>query len=425
MSNYVFVIDNDKVPQNPIHPAQARKLLRDGDAAVFRRYPFTIILNDSKPDTKIKPLEVKIDPGSKTTGIAILSGENVIWGAELTHRGGLIKKNLDSRRLIRSNRRSRKTRYRPSRFLNRTRLKGWLTPSLLHRVLTIETWIKRLIKFSPIKQITQELVRFDLRKLEKPELSEVEYNQGELQGYEVREYLLNKWDRKCTYCGIQNVPLQIEHIHPKSKGGTNRISNLCLACQPCNLSKGVQDVKDFLSNKPDLLKKILSQCKLPLKDASAVNSTRWKLFNTLKALGLPIDTGSGGLTKFNRTRLELAKSHWIDAACVGKVNSLNVLINQPLLIKSTGHGTRQVCRTNKYGFPSCHVSRVKTVKGFRTGDIAKAIVRVGKKIGTYVGRTTVRVSGSFNISTSNGLIQGIRHKHFKLIHKKDGYCYNF
>jgi hypothetical protein len=149
------------------------------------------------------------------------------------------------------------------------------------------------------------------------------------------------------------------------------------------------------------------------------------LLNQLKKLRLLVSTGSGGLTKFNRTRLELPKTHWIDAACVGTIGTLNVLIKQPLLIKSTGHGTRQMCRTDKFGFPSRHVPRNKFVKGFQTGDIARAIVTKGKKIGTYAGRIAVRSSGSFNISTISGLVEGIGHKYFNLIHRKDGYSYGF
>lgn len=116
-----------------------------------------------------------------------------------------------------------------------------------------------------------------------------------LTGYEVREYLLAKWNRQCAYCGTENVPLQVEHIHPKANGGTNRISNLCLACEPCNLKKGTQDIKIFLAKKPEILLRILAQSKHPLKDASAVNSTRWALFTRLKETGKEIATGSAGL----------------------------------------------------------------------------------------------------------------------------------
>lgn len=423
MSNYVFVVDLNKQPLNPCHPSVARKLLSSGKAAIFRKYPFVIILKESKLKTTTAPVQLKLDPGSRTTGIALVQGEKVIFGAELTHRGQAIKARLESRRALRRARRSRHTRYRQARFLNRKRLEGWLAPSLKHRVDTTLTWVKKLLKFVPITNMVQELVRFDLQQLENPEISGVEYQQGELRGYEVREYLLNKWARKCVYCGKKGVPLQIEHIHPRAKGGSNRISNLTLACWPCNLKKGTQDIKSFLAKKPHTLKKILVEAKRPLKDAAAVNSTRWALFKALKELRLPVNTGSGGRTKFNRTQLKLEKSHWIDAACVGNVNTLKILTTKPLLIRATGHGTRQSCRTNKYGFPTRYVPRLKLVKGFQTGDMVKAVVTSGKKIGTYVGRVAVRKSGNFNINTTNGLIQGISHKYCSPIHKKDGYSY--
>jgi 5-methylcytosine-specific restriction endonuclease McrA len=309
--------------------------------------------------------------------------------------------------------------------LNRTRPKGWLAPSLQHRVETTLTWVNKLSKFAPINAISQELVRFDLQQLENPEISGIEYQQGLLAGYEVREYLLNKWDRKCTYCGVENIPLQVEHIQPKSKGGSNRIANLCLACEPCNIRKGTKNIEEFLKKKPDVLKKVLGQAKRPLKDAAAVNSTRWTLYNRLKFTGLEVNTSSGGLTKFNRTKLKLQKTHFFDAACVGNTPELLVLASQPLNIKATGHGSRQMCRTDKFGFPNRYVPQFKFVKGFQTGDIVKAIVTSGKKIGTYVGRVAVRSTGSFNISAKQGLIQGISHKYCQQIHKKDGYGYGF
>jgi 5-methylcytosine-specific restriction endonuclease McrA len=422
MSNYVFVIDTNKKPLTPCKPSVAKRLLDAGRAAVWKMYPFTIILK-KEVETTPEHLELKIDPGSKTTGFAIIKGNKVIFGAELTHRGQAIKASLESRRSLRRSRRSRHTRYRQARFLNRTRPKGWLASSLAHRVETTLTWVNRFIKLAPIGSIVQELVRFDLQQLDNPEISGIEYQQGDLAGYEVREYLLNKWDRKCTYCNVENVPLQVEHIQPKAKGGSNRISNLCLACEKCNLKKGTQEITKFLAKKPELLKKVLAQAKRPLKDAAAVNSTRWALFTRLQETGLPVSTGSGGLTKFNRTRLGLAKSHWLDAACVGQVDSLEILTSQPLSIKATGHGTKQACGTNKYGFPIRHRSAESVHFGFQTGDIVRAIVTAGKKIGSYVGRILCRASGSFDIATKIGRVAGISHKCCQPIHKKDGYSY--
>jgi len=425
MSNFIFVIDAQKKPLAPIHPGFARRLLKQKQAALYRKFPFTLILKESRPDLIRPDLNIKIDPGSRVTGFAILNGAQVIWAAELTHRGQAIKDALLSRRQLRRGRRNRHTRYRQPRFLNRTRPQGWLAPSLEHRVLTTLTWVNKLIKLAPIGSIAQELVRFDLQRLENPEISGIEYQQGTLLGYEVREYLLDAWDRKCAYCGVTNTPLQVEHIHPKAKGGTNRISNLCLACDSCNKKKDTQEIDHFLAKKPDVLKRIQAQRKRPLKDAAAVNSTRWALLNRLKKTELPVTTGSGGQTKFNRTRLQLPKCHWLDAAPGGKVEELKVLTSQPLLIKATGHGTRQMSGTDKFGFPIRHKSRKQIHFCFQTGDIISATVTAGKKIGSYMGRVLCRASGSFDIATKMGRVAGISHKYCKPIHKKDGYSYGF
>ncbi|MBW4504018.1 MAG: HNH endonuclease [Scytonema hyalinum WJT4-NPBG1] len=425
MSNFVFVLDTNKRPLDPVPPGQARRLLKQGKAAVFRRYPFTIILKYAVPNPKVQPHQLKIDPGSKTTGLAIVQGDKVVWGAEVKHRGQQIKNDLESRRAIRRNRRNRKTRYRKPRFLNRNRVKEWLPPSLQSRVENILTWVNRLRRYVPITGIFQELVKFDTQAMQNPEVSGVEYQQGELAGYEVREYLLEKWGRKCAYCGVTDIRLEIDHIVPRSKGASNRASNLTLACHPCNQRKGNQDIRDFLGKKPDLVKRILAQAKQPLKDAAAVNSTRWALFNKLKDTGLPVETGTGGRTKYNRTRLGLPKTHWLDAACVGVVESLQVVTTQPLLIVAKGWGNRQMCTTNKYGFPVKHRTRCKTFFGFQTGDMVRAILPSGKFTGTHVGRLTVRESGVFEMKTPKGKISPVRYKYCKSIHRNDGYMYAF
>ncbi|MEK9512442.1 RNA-guided endonuclease IscB [Limnospira fusiformis PMC 851.14] len=422
MSNHVFVLDTNRKPLTPCKPGMARSLLKAGKASVFRRYPFTIILN-KEVDANPEPLELKLDPGSKVTGIALKQGNHIIFAAELQHRGQQIKEALLSRRQLRRSRRNRKTRYRPARFLNRTRPEGWLAPSWQHRVDTLMTWVHRFRRLAPVGRITQELVRFDLQLMENPEISGVEYQQGELQGYEIREYLLEKWGRTCAYCGAQNVLLEVEHIQPRSKGGSDRVSNLTMACHSCNQAKGNGDIRDFLSGQPDVLSRLLRQAKSPLKDAAAVNSTRWALFKALKATGLPVTTGTGGQTKFNRLRLNLPKAHWLDAACVGPVESLEVLTSKPLLILAKGHGTRQMCGTNKYGFPNRHRSRRQIHKGFQTGDMVTALVTAGKKIGSYLGRVLCRASGSFDITTASVRVAGISHKYCQPIHSTDGYAY--
>jgi 5-methylcytosine-specific restriction endonuclease McrA len=423
----VFVLDTNKQPLNPVHPGRARMLLSLGKAAVFRRYPFTLILKKEVLTPTVEPLRIKIDPGAKTTGLALVNDNTgeVVWVAQLQHRGFQIREVLTSRRQLRRSRRNRKTRYRKPRFLNRTRAKGWLPPSLNSRVANIVTIVKRLSSLCQITAISQELVRFDTQQMQEEEISGVGYQQGTLAGYEVREFLLEKWNRRCAYCGAKDTKLEIEHIQPRSKGGSNRLSNLCLACVPCNQKKGNPDILDFLKGKPDLLKRILAQVKRPLADTAAVNATRWNLYAKLKDTGLPVEVGTGGRTKYNRTIRGLAKTHYWDAACVGVSTPIKLITAgvKPLLMVAKGHGTRQQCRTDKWGFPIRYCSRTKVHKTFQTGDIVKAIVTSGKKIGTYVGRIATRATGSFNISTRDGLVQGISHKYCKHIHKKDGYSY--
>ncbi len=424
--NSVFVLDCNKNPCDPIHPAAARKLLFTRKAAIFRKYPFTIIFKEECQPKK--QYIIKIDPGAKTTGLALLSDTNIVWCAELEHRGFQIREKLNDRRSLRSGRRNRKTRYRKPRFLNRKRSQGWLPPSLMSRVNNIKSWVDRLIKYVPVSAISMELVRFDMQKMVNPEINGTEYQKGELFGYEVREYLLEKFNRTCVYCGTKEGTFNLDHFHPKSKGGSDKVSNLVLSCVPCNQKKGAELPTDFLSDRPKLLAIIEKQRKQPLADAAAVNATRWKLKEVLESTGLLVEVGSGGLTKFNRKRLEISKSHWTDAACVGKFtpDTLNIRNYQPLIIKAMGRGSRKMQKCDKYGFPKgAPKLRQKSFLGFQTGDIVKAVVTKGKKIGTYIGRVAVRKTGSFNIKTKTETVQGISHKYCRNLHRSDGYAYQF
>lgn len=437
----VYVLDSNGVALMPCDEKRARLLLARGRARVHRLVPFVIRLTDRQADScEFQPLELKLDPGSKFTGLAVVrvseqvNGETgeiaksaqVLSLMELVHRGRQISEALTARRAMRGRRRGN-LRYRAPRFDNRTKPEGWLAPSLQHRVDTALAWVRRIQRWAPITGLAQELVRFDMQKMqaqvEGGDIAGVQYQQGTLLGYEVREYVLEKFKRTCMYCDAQHTPLQLEHIHPKSKGGTDKISNLGLACGSCNSKKGALDVSDFLAKDPARLKRVLAQAKAPLKDAAAVNSTRWALFNALKAAGLPVTVASGGQTKFNRCRLGVPKTHALDAACVGEVPSLTSWHKPTLGIKCTGRGSYQRTRLNQFGFPRGYLTREKRIHGFQTGDRVKAVVTAGTKAGTYVGRVAVRASGSFNIQADSGLVQGISHRYCKVVQRADGYGY--
>jgi len=259
-----------------------------------------------------------------------------------------------------------------------------------------------------------ELVKFDTQVMQNPEISGVEYQQGELMGYEVREYLLEKWGRKCAYCGATNMPLEIEHIIPKSRGGSNRASNLTLACNACNQCKGNQTAEEF--GYPA----IQGKAKQPLKDVAAVNTTRWTLYRRLRQCGLPLEVGTGARTKYNRTKQNYPKEHWIDAACVG-VSGEKVYIasgTTPLVVKATGRQSRIMCRPDKYGFPRTKAKQGRVHYGFQTGDIVLATIPEGKYTGVHIGRVAVRNRPSFRLNDFD-----VHPKYLKVLHHADGYSY--
>lgn len=426
----VFVLDKNQNPLMPCTSYRARKLLEQGKAKVFRRYPFTIILTQ-REGGDLQEIELKIDPGSKTTGISLLAlfkrGHVLLWASNLNHRGEKITAGLYKRRILRRGRRYRKTRYRKPRFDNRRRKKGWLPPSLKSRVDNVYHWAKKLHSLTTLTRIELETASFDQQKMQNPEIQGIEYQQGELMGYEVREYLLEKWQRKCAYCDKENIPLEVEHIVPKARAGTDRVSNLTLSCRRCNKKKGTKDIRDFLRKDPKRLERILLHARVRLKDSAAVNAIRYAIGDALQTLGLEITFWSGGRTKHNRVKQGYPKDHWLDAVCVGtsgeRVSIPGFDKFRPLLIEATGRGTRQVCRVNKYGFPRTSAKRTKRIQNFQTGDLVQAKVTGGKKMGRYQGRIAVRSSGNFNITTGKGVVQGIHYRFCRKIHGCDGYNY--
>ena len=417
----VFVLDRCGAPLMPCHPARARRLLGKGRAVVVRLHPFTIRLRDRVGGGETQEVALKIDPGAKTTGLALVREDGeVLFLAEITHRGARIRKSMQQRSNYRRRRRSANLRYRKKRFDNR-RSGRKLPPSLQSRIDNVASWTDRLRRRAPVTSIACEVVRFDTQALENPEIAGAECQQGTLAGYEVRECLLEKWGRKCAYCGATDTPLQIDHVRPKARGGSDRVSNLALACRPCNQAKGAQPVEAFLAGRPERLRRVLAQAKAPLAAAAAVNATRRVLFEALRRTGLPVAGASGGRTKFNRTRLGIPKSHALDAACVGETPALKGWRQPVLAIRAMGRGAYARTRVDRSGFPVGYLMAEKSVRGFRTGDIVRATVPSGKRRGVHTGRVAVRRTGSFNVQTARGTVQGISHRHCRVVQRADGY----
>ena len=430
----VMVVDRLGSPLMPTCPKRARLMLKAKRADVFCKNPFTIRLLD-RVGGDVQPVEVKLDPGSKTSGVVlVVKGKVRGWFAvaawEIHHRGQAIRDALLSRSQLRRGRRGRKTRYRPARFNNRTRRDGWLAPSLQSRVDNLLAFCSKIVRVCPVVEIPVEQVRFDTQAMKDPEISGAQYQQGTLFGYEVREYLLEKWHRQCVYCQARDLPLQIEHLVPRSRGGTDRVENLALACNRCNQKKGNQPLSVFLKGKPNLLAVIQRKAGQPLnqKDLAAVNSTRKALVEQLE-LAFPhlnVSTWTGGHTKFNRTRQGFPKTHWLDAACVGDTGeSVDVSrITHLTSIHAKGRGSRQMCKPDKYGFPRTKAKSVKRFHGFQTGDRAKLNQPSGKYKGQHEGVVSIRATGMFDIKTTQGLKITAKHNRFVLVQRFDGYTYS-
>lgn len=421
----VFVVDRHQHPLMPCTEKRARLLLTRQRAVIHRLVPFTIRLKDRLVQASaLQPVVLKVDPGSRTTGLALAREEIVSAGrvhhalhlAHLAHRGTAVHASLLQRAAYRRRRRGANLRYRAPRFLNRRRRARWLPPSLLSRVGNVLTWAQRYQRLVPLGRIEIERVRFDTQLLQNPSIAGLDYQQGTLAGWEVRIYLLVKWARCCAYCGAANQMLEVEHIVPKSRGGSDRISNLCLACHSCNQAKGPQTAAEFGHMA------VQAQAKQPLADVAAMNATRFALVERLRGLGLPVNGWSGGRTRWNRDRFGLPKSHALDALCVGDLAGVEAGGGQTLLIEAVGRGQYQRTNVDAAGFPRGYRMRQKRVRGFQTGDLVKADVPAPlKTAGNHRGSVAVRASGSFRV----GRVDGIGWRYCHLVQRADGYAYQW
>ena len=419
----VFVLNRSKKPLNMITNAEARILLRKKLAVIHKVYPFTIRLRDNSCVGNDKSYTVKVDPGSRTTGIAITDDKgSVVMLAEIEHRGSVVKKKLDSRRVVRHHRRQRKTRYRPARFLNRVKPKGWLAPSVKSRADNVINFIKKYKKFLNITKVEIERVSFDTAQMSSnTKLYGVQYQQGPLYQQKLRSFIFSRSNGKCVYCGSKAT--EIDHVIPRSSGGTNSTYNLVASCRACNEKKSNLSLKEFGKLVGKDFSKIEPKA-LP-KDAAIVQSARNYMVREISKFVADTTTHDAWLTKYNRNELGLSKEHYYDALSVGNIQDYKFLTDKVLQISAKGRGSRQMCRVDKYGFPRTSAKASKSVKGFQTGDIVKAIVPSGfKKRGEYLGRVIVRSNGGFNIETNKEITQGIGYKYCSIVQRNDGYSYN-
>lgn len=366
----VFVLSKEGKPLMPTTPRRARVWLKAKRARVVRQDPFTIRLRFATK-AHVQPARVGVDTGSKDVGIVAIANGEVVFQAEVLLRDDITEK-MTQRRQFRRNRRARKTRYREARYDNRRRPAGWLPPSLHSKAEATVKAVRFIASLLPVGRTTVEVGSFDTQKMQNPDIAHLEYQQGELQGYFLREYVLEKWQRKCAYCDAREVPLEIEHIVPRLRGGSNRASNLTLACHACNQRKGQQTAAEF--GFPD----VQAKARVPLKDAAHVSSLKSRVVHDLQAVfgESQVSITYGYETRYKRIQLlNLPKSHTNDAvaiACeIGEVFKPLEMVHQ---IRCLARGQYQ--RFN--GLHSEHKCWApRKVRGFKLYELVKAKGLVG------------------------------------------------
>lgn len=359
--NYIPVLTKTGRPLAPCHPKRAKTLVKKGKAHFQHRYGIRCIVLHNTQVPKVKnssKVELRIDPGSQTTGIAITrnhedNSREALIGIELHHQGRAITKRLIKRRQLRRNRRYRKTRYRKPRFSNRTRPEGWLPPSILSRLQNTLTWTGRLSKLLPITGIHVETNVFDPQLLRNPEIQGVQYQLGPLYQTNLRAAVLHRDNNRCAYCDRsgRNSKLELEHVIPRSDGGQDRYGNLVASCPECNRKKGSQPLEQFLQRRPAKIGRIQAKLGQDLADATHMNLILPRLINTLRNQGWTVTKHSAATTAAGRQTCGVEKSHHADAALTGCPERLRYLPEAPITITATGRGTRQRMMPDRFGTP--------------------------------------------------------------------------
>ena len=350
------------------------RLLKTKKAHIVSYEPFTIQL-DYEPDTHIiQPMTLGVDSGAIHSGYSVANEQREFYSSEVIARDN-ISYRISDRRMYRRNRRSRKTRYRKPRFNNRKNKKnGWLPPSLEQKVAVQLNEIDHLYRHFPIETIIVEVAEFDIQKIKNPNISGKEYQQGTLQGYNIRNYLLEKHSRKCFYCDKEVSTFEVEHMIPKARGGSNRIDNLTLSCHKCNQKKGTLTADEFIKrtlpveNAAKKLKQLSKEKRL-FKYMAHMNATRWTLYNAINDKYSNVKITYGYVTKYNRIQAGLPKAHHIDAKCITGFAQVPSFDTTVVKTKMRRHN-RQLHRAT---FSKGHVRKAASLPtvmfGFRLYDI--------------------------------------------------------
>ena len=396
------VLDQNGKPLMPTtRLGKVYRLLKTKKAHIVSYEPFTIQL-DYEPDTHIiQPMTRGVDSGAIHSGYSVANEHREYYNSEVIARDD-ISRNLSDRHMYRRTRRTRKIRYRKPRFKNRkNKKKGWLPPSLEQKVATQVNEIDHLHRHFPIETIIIETAEFDIQKIKNPDISGIEYQQGTLQGYNIRNYLLEKYRRKCFYCGKTVSDFEVEHMTPKARGGTNRIDNLTLSCHDCNQKKDTLTAEEFIQQTLSIKKAATKLKQLPnekrlFKYMAHMNATRWTLYNTIKEKYPNVKTTYGYITKYNRIQTGLPKAHHIDAKCITGFATVPPMNQTVVKVKMRRHN-RQLHRAT---FSKGHIRKAACLPTVTFGFQLYDLVLLDNHRYYIKGR---RSSGSFVLVSVEGL----------------------
>lgn len=397
----VYVLNKYQDPLMPCRPQKARKLLKDHKAKIVKYEPFTIqLLFDCEDQTQ--PITLGVDAGSKHIGLSACTKDRELYSAEVELRNDITKL-LATRRELRRTRRSR-LRYRPARFNNRvhSKHKGWLAPSVEHKINTHLRVVKDVHKILPITKIIVETASFDIQKIKNPDIKGKEYQQGEQLGFwNVREYVLFRDGHTCQCCKGKSKDkiLNVHHIESRKTGG-DAPNNLITLCETCHT--GYHNGTVTL---PKTIKRGMS-----FKDAAFMGIMRWAFYDRLKEIYPDVHMTYGYITKNTRIQNGLSKTKYIDARCITG-NPTAKPLGYYFYQKKVRCHNRQIHKAKilKKGIKRRNQAEY-LVYGFRLFDK----IRYNDQIGFIFAR---RKTGYFNIRKLNGEVikQGISYKKLKFI----------
>ena len=413
----VYVLNKYGKPLMPTtRYGRVRRLLRKGLAVVVDYRPFTIQLTYVTPNG-VQEVRLGVDAGTKHVGFSATTKKKVLFEAELLLRSDIVEK-LSTRREFRRARRNRKTRYRKSRFLNRTCSKkpGWIAPSVRQKVDCHIHWISKICKLLPISKITVETAQFDTQLLKAQEQGlplpqGTDYQKGEQLGFwNVREYVLFRDGHKCQCCKgkSKDIKLNVHHIESRKTGG-DAPNNLITLCSECHAKYHRGEIE-----LPKTARRGTS-----LRDATQMGIMRKALFNRLnEEIGseIPCFETYGYITKSTRSKYGLPKAHTIDARCIGG-NPCACSDGKYLIIRKLRANNRQLHHAAiRPGGKRRNNQAPREVRGFRLMDSVEYAYRECFLSGR-------RVSGSFSVANITGkvLADSASYKKLTLKHHNNTY----